>query len=1166
MRVMEAGISRFRTEGIWSRFVAAPGRRPVALGLACVFVLSAAPSHAQVVSLGKGWLLGAAGSVTSDPSEVIAGTNSVKGSYSDLGTNTTFLVSAPTFIGFAPNQTVTMTLRYRILTAGPDGFEVAFQSSKANAQGIFGPGTLIKDSDGTSGTVTLSAALQNYSDYRVEFKVVRTGTIVIDDIRITDGAGQLLASENAEGPTIAPGPLNVQLTDAVALLPAAGATIRSAAARDLDGDGYPEAILTLTGPAPSTTPLDPIVIEASAAMRVATASFFPTGAPTVKHSPLTLFIDISNDGREDIVFADAGSDFTPTPVGSVIGIALNVGGGRYQNVSSLVPVDLQMTRSYAVAAGDLDGDGRAEILLPDEDDGANTALLRWNGSGFDAQRNWIDPSLWKAPTHLVHNDSLAIEDFDKDGRGDLLVGAAPIFGTPNLRLLFGAAGGFTAAGLIELPDGLFGHAPSSDVPVAQLADVAPLVVADFNNDGLPDIFAAHEQVLVYKPGVITDTNEPDYEQIRSNGGSIFADMGFQVLMNQGARRFADVTSRSSAQNLGRRHYFSLIPFDMNNDGFLDVVGLQQTKFYASERGGQRGTTLFLNDGTGAFQVVDGTQLLGSVTTTPSNGRQWNLGAFVPTKVTPQRTEGIFVESVGGCGAGVCAAVGLNVYKVVANGAIGTGPNFTDSAALGVPGFNEFYYLGHYVDAAAAVQAGQYSSGLAHYLAVGRSKGYLASAAAADADLSNLPTTWNLPEGATGFFSERIAVANPGTTTAAFTVTFLPESGSPITQSYSLAGQRRTTIDVNGVPGLSSAAVSAVLTTTSGRVVVERTMMWDHRDGSNYGGHTGKAVPQPRTTWYLAEGEASFFDTYILLANANGSAASATLSFLLENGTTITQSRTVGANSRVTVYANEVAGLRGNAFSTTITSNLPITVERAMYFGNNVRTFNGGHGAAAVESPATSWFVAEGRTGSFFDMYLLLANPGNAAANVTVTFLRPTGVPVVQSRTLNSTSRATIHVDSVPGLADTDVSASITSDQPIIVERSMYWPDPFSSWYEAHNSSGVTATGTKWALAEGQVGGALGFESYILLANPNAAAATVTLNFLRESASPVSLTRTVPANGRLTVSAAEAPLSSGERFGVLIDSTQPIAVERAMYWNGGGQFWGAGTNETGVRIR
>jgi predicted phage tail protein len=73
---------------------------------------------------------------------------------------------------------------------------------------------------------------------------------------------------------------------------------------------------------------------------------------------------------------------------------------------------------------------------------------------------------------------------------------------------------------------------------------------------------------------------------------------------------------------------------------------------------------------------------------------------------------------------------LNLFKVVANGALGTGPNFVDPATLGVPGFNEFFYLRHYPDAASAVQAGQYTSGLAHYLAVGRARGYLPSAPSA----------------------------------------------------------------------------------------------------------------------------------------------------------------------------------------------------------------------------------------------------------------------------------------------------------------------------------------------------------------------------------------------------------------------------------------------------
>ena len=583
------------------------------------------------------------------------------------------------------------------------------------------PTTTISGSTGSSGTATLTARLESYPDYGLGVDVIGTGAIAIDDIRITNSSGQLVASENAEGPTLVPGPLNFQLTDAIALKPDADAWVRSAASKDLDGDGHPETILTLTAPRPSTTPLVPILIESRGRMRLATTEFFPAGPPTVNHSPATFFADLNNDGRDDIVFADAGADAPPW-TGSVVGVGLSQGGGRYRNVSPLVPADLHSLRQYALAVGDIDGDGRVEILLPDKESGANTALLRWNGNGFDAQRNWIPSNLWRSPGNLYGSNWLVMADLDSDGRQDLLAAGQPH--QINLRVLYGAAGGYTATGLIALPDGPFGHHTGAPpAPVRQGSDMGPVVVADFNNDGLPDIVDQETQTLDYAPGAFTDTNDPDYAFIRANGGTVVGMTAIRVLVNEGSRKFADISAASSAQILGRRHYQDLIPIDLDNDGFLDIVGTYQTSYYAGVRT-QWGTTLFLNDGTGAFQVVDGTRLLAGVTTTPTNGQTWSLGSFVPTIVNAQRIEGIVFENVAGCGgAGFCAVPGLNLYKVVANRGIGTGPDFADSASLGVPGFNEFYYLRRYPEAAAAVRAGTFRSGLEHYVAVGASRGY-----------------------------------------------------------------------------------------------------------------------------------------------------------------------------------------------------------------------------------------------------------------------------------------------------------------------------------------------------------------------------------------------------------------------------------------------------------
>jgi hypothetical protein len=199
------------------------------------------------------------------------------------------------------------------------------------------------------------------------------------------------------------------------------------------------------------------------------------------------------------------------------------------------------------------------------------------------------------------------------------------------------------------------------------------------------------------------------------------------------------------------------------------------------------------------------------------------------------------------------------------------------------------------------------------------------------------------------------------------------------------------------------------------------------------------------------------------------------------------------------------------------------------------------------------------------MFVLIANPNTSPVTATVRYLTPAGVARTETRTLPASSRTTIPVDSLPGLGATDVSVSISATANVIVERSMYWPGVPGPWYGASNSVGITSLRTRWALAEGEVGGVDGASTYVLLANPGSASATATLTFYREAGDPITVTRTVAAGSRQTVAAATVGLGSGERFGVVVSSTQPIAVERSLYWNYQGQLWKAGTNETGTPL-
>ncbi len=432
----------------------------------------------------------------------------------------------------------------------------------------------------------------------------------------------------------------------------------------------------------------------------------------------------------------------------------------------------------------------------------------------------------------------------------------------------------------------------------------------------------------------------------------------------------------------------------------------------------------------------------------------------------------------------------------------------------------------------------------------------------------LPNTWTLAEGATGFFNARLAITNPGTEIAEITVKFLREGTTPVVQQYIIPALSRKTVVMNDVPGVGWTSVSTEITTQRGGVVVERTMTWNG-DDKMVSAHTGKAVSKPSTTWYFAEGDVRSFETYLLLANSQSYDVTVDVDYLIDGGQTVTESYLVQANRRRTIYANEIPALGSNSFSMTVRASAPIFAERAMYFSTPDTYYKGGHDSPGVEQPSTTWFIAEGHTGPLFAEYILLSNPNYAAATATVRYLTPTGSVITKTYQLKATSRTTILVNDIPGLGATDVSASITSTLPIIAERSMYWPGTWGQWYEGHNSVGLTSTGTKWALAEGENGGAHNAVSYILLANPTNQSASVTLTLLRDNGLvPILVRRTVAANSRLTVSSNDLPLGSGEYFGAMVESTNgvPIAVERSVYWDGAGKTWVAGTNETGVLLK
>jgi len=187
----------------------------------------------------------------------------------------------------------------------------------------------------------------------------------------------------------------------------------------------------------------------------------------------------------------------------------------------------------------------------------------------------------------------------------------------------------------------------------------------------------------------------------------------------------------------------------------------------------------------------------------------------------------------------------------------------------------------------------------------------------------------------------------------------------------------------------------------------------------------------------------------------------------------------------------------------------------------------------------------------------------------VTYLLDNGSTVTRQHVISGHQRLTINVATEDKtLESADFGTTVQSDRPVVAERSMYWPVP--NWYEAHNSMAIYALGTKWGLAEGHVGGPGNTQTYVLVANPNAQPAELTVTFLRTDGTTLVKHFTVGATSRFNISVTgpgggAVPELNNESFGTVIESTQPVLVERSMYSDANGVTWAAGTNATGTRL-
>ena len=350
-------------------------------------------------------------------------------------------------------------------------------------------------------------------------------------------------------------------------------------------------------------------------------------------------------------------------------------------------------------------------------------------------------------------------------------------------------------------------------------------------------------------------------------------------------------------------------------------------------------------------------------------------------------------------------------------------------------------------------------------------------------------TQYLAEGATSsFFDTQIALLNPGDTPTTATMTFLPSGGvAPVVHTVPVPARTRATVNPKLLPGLATAEFSTVVESDE-LLVVDRTMSWD---SSGYGSHAETAVAAPATTWYLAEGATlSGFDLFYLLQNPAAHVHDRTRAVPAPDGRAPREGRTCcqphRARTSGSTWRTSLVWVRlspAPTFSAVVESldDTPIIVERAMYLSNQGRLFNAGHESAGVTTPSTQWFLAEGATGTYFDLFVLIANPndtdgqrdadGTCSPTVT-TFTRAHGR--ARQLALQHLGRRTSSSPACPGsLSPTSrcpPRSRSTNGVPISSSGRCGGPATPAPGTRRTTRRGRQATGTRWALAEGEVGG------------------------------------------------------------------------------------------------